>query len=548
MTAHDDDEAPFDAGKAIDKLVPFRRTNVEPEPDLDAYIAGGLDRDGAMRKAKPKPRVIDFPADELDSAKAKPKAGEEPKAKSKAETLRPEEELRLATDVPYEMGRMFLLYRYSHGGLVTLIYWRGDLLRWTGTHYAEMNPEVLKSQLWDFLSKINSGQFKPHDSDINGVVAAIKGRVIIDDEKDVGAWLGEGAAPWGEEEVIVCRNGVVRLADGELWAHSPQLLVLNAIDTDYEPAAVALRWEQFLAEIWPDEVACRAMLQEWFGLLLTDETKYQKGLMLYGPARSGKGTIGRMIRNLLGARNFCAPNLTQLGKDFGLEPLIGKKVAVIGDARTDHRSNHSVITERLLSTIGEDPQDINRKNRKFWSGILRTRVQINSNELPDLKDDTGVVATRFIILQIRVSYLGREDFNLEKKLVPELSGILNWAIAGYQRLREADGFTIVGDSSLNDELAAIGSTVHAFVEDRGEVDKSRDINCTKLFKAYDEWCKANGIPVNRRLDNKHFGIQLRSAYPGCIYRNRLSAKADPDRPWHYFGIGLRSTAPRPKPR
>jgi putative DNA primase/helicase len=418
-----------------------------------------------------------------------------------------------------------------------------------------MNPEVLKSQLWDFLSRINSGQFKPHDSDINGVVAAIKGRVIVEDEKDVGAWLGEGAAPWGDEEVIVCRNGVVRLADGELWPHSPQLLVLNAIDTDYQPTAVAERWIQFLAEIWPsdpenpdrDAQACRDMLQEWFGLLLTDETKYQKGLMLYGPARSGKGTIGRMIRNLLGARNFCAPNLTQLGKDFGLEPLIGKKVAVIGDARTDHRANHSVITERLLSTIGEDPQDINRKNRKFWSGILRTRIQINSNELPDLKDDTGVVATRFIILQIRVSHLGREDFNLEKKLIPELSGVLNWAIAGYQRLREADGFTVVNDGTLNDELAAIGSTVRAFIEDRCELGEAHHVQCTKLFTAYDEWCKASGIPAQRRLDKNHFGIQLRSAFPGRIYRDRLSSKIDPGRPWHYFGIRPRTATP-PKPR
>ena len=74
-----------------------------------------------------------------------------------------------------------------------------------------------------------------------------------------------------------------------------------------------------------------------------------------------------------------------------------------------------MITEKLLSIIGEDVQDINRKNKPYWSGILRLRVMILSNELPDFKDDTGVIATRFVILQTQVSFLGREDTDLEEQ-------------------------------------------------------------------------------------------------------------------------------------
>ena len=88
-----------------------------------------------------------------------------------------------------------------------------------------------------------------------------------------------------------------------------------------------------------------------------------------------------------------------------MQGLIGKKLAVVPDARLDNRANRSVITEKLLSIIGEDVQDINRKNKPYWSGILRLRVMILSNELPDFKDDTGVIATRFVILQTQVSFL-----------------------------------------------------------------------------------------------------------------------------------------------
>jgi putative DNA primase/helicase len=115
----------------------------------------------------------------------------------------------------------------------------------------------------------------------------------------------------------------------------------------------------------------REALQEFFGWVLTDETRYQKGFIFVGPARSGKGTIARVLMHLLGLRNCCGPSLNQLTQPFGMEGLIGKKLAVIPDARLDSKANRSVITEKLLS-IGEDVQDINRKNKggRFYQRAL----------------------------------------------------------------------------------------------------------------------------------------------------------------------------------
>jgi len=45
---------------------------------------------------------------------------------------------------------------------------------------------------------------------------------------------------------------------------------------------------------------------------------------------------------------------------------------------------------------------------------------LTSNELPDFKDDTGVIATRFVLLQTPVSFL-----ELESTLCGEWSGIVN---------------------------------------------------------------------------------------------------------------------------
>ena len=211
-----------------------------------------------------------------------------------------------------------------------------------------------------------------------------------------------------------CANGVLRLSDGLMWPHDPRLFALNVIETEYQPEAEAPQWHRFLDQVWGNDAFSRKTLQEFFGLALTDETRFQKGLFLVGPGRSGKGTTARVLRHLLGPSSCCGPSLRHLKETFGMAGMIGRKLAVVPDVRLNEWADLDVITEKLLSIIGEDVQEINRKYGKYWSGMLRTRVMILANELAGFKDDTGVIATRFIILKMRQSFLGREDTELRR--------------------------------------------------------------------------------------------------------------------------------------
>ena len=69
------------------------------------------------------------------------------------------------------------------------------------------------------------------------------------------------------------------------------------------------------------------------------DTRQQKILMLVGPKRSGKGTIAKVLAQLIGLKNVCAPTLASLGMNFGLWPLVGKSLAIIADARLSNRSD-----------------------------------------------------------------------------------------------------------------------------------------------------------------------------------------------------------------
>ena len=126
------------------------------------------------------------------------------------------------------------------------------------------------------------------------------------------------------------------------------------------------------------------------------------------------------------------PTMGSLGESFGLEPLIGKSLAIISDARIGQRTDKSVIVERLLTISGEDTLTVGRKFKQAWSGRLPTRVAILTNEMLSLADGSGALVGRFIVLLFQKSFYGRENVGLTNELIEELPGILNWAIDGYE--------------------------------------------------------------------------------------------------------------------
>ena len=149
------------------------------------------------------------------------------------------------------------------------------------------------------------------------------------------------------------------------------------------------------------------MLQQWFGYVLVPNTTLQKILMLIGPPRSGKGTIGRMLTALIGADAVAGPSLASLASHFGAASLIGKLAAIVPDARLSGRADQAVLVERLLFISGEDRIEVDRKHRDPWTGTLPTRVLLMSNEVPRLRDAWLALANRLIILSLTESFLGR---------------------------------------------------------------------------------------------------------------------------------------------
>jgi len=349
-----------------------------------------------------------------------------------------------------------------------------------------------------------------------------------------GGWFDPEVVPdeLRDAALTVTPAGLFDPATRRTHPHTPNYTATWALPFGYDEAAPLPRaWLAFLDSLGLDD-GDRLTLQEWFGYLVSGATDQQKGLMLLGQRRSGKGTILHIATALLGAPSTAAMTPAALMSPFGLAGAIGKTLLTVGDARFGGQDTHDVV-ERLLSIIGEDRMPVDRKFQSAWEGRLRTRVMIASNEVPNVRDASGAFASRFLVLRIPVSHYGREDPRLLRKLMNELPGILLWALAGLDRLREQGRFTESDRARAEQaDMAAQQSPVTVFVDELCRPDPTQAVECSALYALWSLWAKANG---HKPGTSAVFGKNLRAVWP-MVERKRPWG-AGP-RPWLYEGVAV----------
>ena len=422
----------------------------------------------------------------------------------------------------------FVRELYAHPDGRRVLSYAGMLLEWCDNHYVEIEEESVKQKLQPWLHGAlryaKSGKMKilvPFNSNPSTVKAAldsIRTHVHLPVTVAPPAWLVDDPAGLPPaDELLVGKSKILHLPTMGIIEPSPRLFVTSALGFDYDPhAPVPERWLVFLRELFPDDPEAVHLLQTWCGYLLTGDTRLQKMLLLVGPKRSGKGTIGRVLTHLIGPDNVCGPTISSLAGSFGLQPLIGKSLAIVSDARFAGRGVQTV-TERLLCVSGEDALSVDRKYLGSITMKLPTRFMFLTNELPKLTETSGALAGRFIVIKLARSFYGHEDPGLIDKLLEELPGILSWAIEGWKMLKAEGRF--VEPASSREEREALEdllSPVGAFVREKCDVGPAYRETVQGLYQAWRQWCWDNGRDYPGTIQS--FSRDLHAAVPGVKTR------------------------------
>jgi P4 family phage/plasmid primase-like protien len=463
--------------------------------------------------------------------------GIEPASSCNNDAPRPEQIVE--SPEPMRVAEHYLAAECTLRGHLTLRRYREEWWLFEHGGYRQLPDEVAAvdvyrhvDQLWTPDRDPKSGEkigtyskLIARSSTVNEVSRAIPacGAIV---EGDMPRWLDGRAAP-APADVVAFRNG---LLDTSAWCRGEtSLLPLTpawfgglACPYDFDPTATCPIWRAFLDQVLDGDAQSITLLQEWFGINLVPDNRYERVLMLVGPPRAGKGAVLEVLGATLGGAQCVSTSFTKLASRFGLAPLVGKLAAILPDAHVNGGTDAKAALEVLKSISGNDPQAIDRKGIDELPRVrLYCRFSIAVNELPKLPDEAGALKTRLSLLHFRNTYAGREDTTLKPRIRAEAPGVVVWALQGLKRLRSNNRFTAPARSAaMIEAFEKIVSPVLGFLDERCELcggDDSVWVEKDVLYQAWCVWCTDRGSDPGSKAD---FGQALLNTNKGITTARR----------------------------
>lgn len=305
-------------------------------------------------------------------------------------------------------------------------------------------------------------------------------------------------------DLVTFKDQTLVISTGETRPHSPTDYVTSKLSFNYDPEAQSPEWLQALTLTDPENVP---FLQEFAGLCLTPETKYETAVWCWGDPGSGKSTFIGGLESMLGVR-CCTLGLAEIERSpFALSEIPGKTLAISTEQPSTYvRCFHTLNT--LIS--GES---IRWEQKYLKSETLRSYAKLlwAMNELPRI-DSAGVGLFRRIV-PVSWHKAEKPDEKIKAAVLQAGPAVFNWAYEGLQRLNARGRFDIPETLLAEREAYRVQNDIPlAFISDTFERVENLDdnghyikVSATDLYKNYRKWCGDTG---HKAFSNIAFAKEL----------------------------------------
>jgi putative DNA primase/helicase len=327
------------------------------------------------------------------------------------------------------------------------------------------------------------------------------------------------------EDLLVLQNGLFHIPTRKLFSYDPRIFALNRLPVKYDPDADCPRIKKFFSEVVTEEDM--KVLQEAYGYCLKHGYPYQKAFIFVGDGANGKSTTFRLLINFLGAENVSSVSLQDLVYHrFMPAELYGKMVNVYDDLPNITLKH----TGKFKMATGDGFLTVERKHRDPFQFFNEAKMFFSCNQLPKIDDNTIAFFRRIIIINFPNKFMGDHadpDLLADLTTEEELSGLLNWALEGLERLEKRGAFSY---SSTVDEVQRqyerMSNPIKAFRLDHLLIQSESWIEKDELYGLYIEYCINNGLPAKTKgvfsqLLHKEMGKALEN------YRPRINGRRVP---------------------
>lgn len=313
--------------------------------------------------------------------------------------------------------------------------------------------------------------------------------------------------------LIAFRNGIYDILTGELQPFSPSVVITNRIPWDYNPNAYSELADKTLDKIACHDEQVRTILEECIGSCFYRSNKLGggKAFILTGEGSNGKSTFIAMMQHLLNEDNIAALDLKELDQKFQNTALFGK-LANLGDDISDEFIVNASIFKKFVT--GERVQ-VQNKGEKPFEFNNYAKFLFSANNIPRIKDKTGAVLRRLIIVPFNASF-SKDDPDYDDHITYKLQeqDVMEYLIIlGLSALKRVltNGFT--ESAKVQEQLKEYEETNNPILGFFEEVEfegfQIENEQSDKVFKRYKEYCLANNFnPMSKAEFSKQLCRKL----------------------------------------
>lgn len=235
--------------------------------------------------------------------------------------------------------------------------------------------------------------------------------------------------------LFIVNNGIYDQKTKELYDFDEHFVYLTKIPVDYKhnpvnPVLTADDGYQWDVESWIKELAVddetTTLIWQVIADCLQPHHSRHKSIWFYSEkGNNGKGTIGQLVKNLLGRGNYASLSVSDFNHEFLKETLLGVAANISDENDVDVFIDS--IKDYKASVTGDDI-NINRKYEKpLRIQFLGTNIQM-MNGLPKTKDKSDSFYRRLIIVPFLKSFTNNGERKYIKDVYIHQENVLQYVL------------------------------------------------------------------------------------------------------------------------
>ena len=270
-----------------------------------------------------------------------------------------------------------------------------------------------------------------------------------------------------DKGLIAFNNGIYSIENNKLYPFNSEYILTNLVPWDFKEGVYSELMDNTLNKLAYNNKDIRTLIDEVIGYILFSKNQLGKAFIIVGDRANGKSTFLNCMKFMIGIENTSYLSLTDITNSRFRVIETKDKLLNIGD---DIGSGYIPESENLKKLITGDPMTAEKKGKDPIKFNCYAKFLFSANEIPQIKDPTGAMARRLIIIPFLNTFT-KENGDYDPYFIDKLKSrecmeyLIYIGIEGLKRVLKNKGFSETEETKqLLKEFNENNNPIFEFVE------------------------------------------------------------------------------------